>query len=466
SKEPEPEKITPATIKAALEKKGVKTGILSDAVLQSYIDQKEDYFQAAVGEYCYSQKAEYKFNSDTLVSDIALKKNKTVASVESGYTKTRGKDVFGKTVELPDSSLLRCGKGVYLSEDGTQAISDQSGYPAISLDGRLYIFPVINVIGDADACFGPIEPYASVNVAGTLTGAYPVNAGQVKAGEIRGATLSSIGDVTVEVGINRSRIKTQGSVHAKYIHNSRIEAFGDVFVEHEIIDSIIIISGECNAPTSRIIASKISAKGGVIAAAVGSNVTEPCYITAGCEDHIVFKSRQITDQIRNARKELDELIEARAELEHNINEIFKKMVELKAVHDRAKAAFVEYSQNIGINGYANEKTTLLIDELKLKMATSVDELKKYNAQKKEMEFNLETTENSIKELKPDVEKLIMELEMDRNLFFKWAERHPAKSEIRISGRLSQGTRVKIASTSTTIDEETRDVKLTESSFKV
>ncbi|MBF0468464.1 MAG: DUF342 domain-containing protein [Desulfamplus sp.] len=453
--------VTPADIKTALEKKGVRTGILRDAVLQCHIDQKQDFFPAAFGEYIYSKTLEYQFNFDKTASDITFKKNRSVASVDSGDLNIKGKDIFGNSVEFPDLPLFRCGKGVFVSEDGTQAISLHSGYPAISLDGRLYIFPVINVLGDADTHFGQIEPYASVNVSGTLTGAYSVNAGQIKAGEIRGATISSIGDIAVEVGINRSRIKTQGNLYAKYIHNSRVESFGDVFVEHEIIDSTIIISGKCHAPKSRIIASRISAKGGIVAAGVGSDVTEPCLLAAGGEEHIALMSRQITDQIRNARKELDELMESKSEMEHNIKEIFRKMVELKAVHDRARSAAVEYSQHADISGHTNKKTTPLIDDLKLKMATSVDEIKKYNAQKKELESDLEKTANTIKELEPGVEKQIMELEMDRNLFFKWADSRPSVPEIKVSGRISQGTRVKGIFSSITVHEDIRNSTLVE-----
>jgi len=487
--------ITLTSIKATLKKNGVISGILSDAILQCHIDRKDSFFPAAVGEYLYSDMPEYEFNLESHVGDTLLKKNKTVAFLKSDKIETRIEDVYGRRVEfaspvqfissngqnpplddhnsqyiaqqklIPDDHpVFRCGNGVTLSEDGMRVLSNQSGYPAISVEGRLHILPVVNVIEDADMRFGPVNPYASLNVAGILTGAYPVNAGQVKAREIHGAALSSIGDISVEVGIIGSRIKTQGSIRAKYIHNSWIEAFGDVVVEHEILDSTIIISGRCNSPGSRILASRISAKSGIIVAAVGSYLTEPSDISAGCEEHIVRQSLQITRQINSVRKELDEMMETKENLEHKIKETFKNMVELKGVYDRAKAKSLEFSEDdidIVADREENGNTTRLLDDLETKMKAAVDALKRYNRQKKILELRLEKTENTIKLIKPKVEKEILQLELDRNRFFKWAETITPTPEIRVYGRLAEGTRIKGLFASMTIEEDVSNVRLFE-----
>ncbi|MBF0573176.1 MAG: DUF342 domain-containing protein, partial [Desulfamplus sp.] len=458
-----PEKEIPITlisIKSALENKGVKNGILSDGILQSYLDRKDDFFPTAVGSYHYCHLPEFQFfsnnnkinivnadnntsiedfiiDSPILGSDV-IKKGKTLALINSEKVQNKAKDVFGKNVNIDsmnlntyiDSSLpleeidrkysklslvlFRCGKWVSLyelSEDKLNITAEQSGYPALSLEGKLYIFPVVNVLGDADLRFGQIQQYASLNVSGVLTGAYPVNAGQVKATEIRGANVLSIGDVSVEIGIINSRIKTQGSVRAKYIHNSRIEAFGDVVVEHEIIDSTIIISGKCNVSTGRVMASKIYAKMGFAAIRVGSNLSEPCVISVGSEEHIIVKSLEITRQINNVRKELDNLIKQKETIESEIKDIFEKMVELKAAYDKANADPKEMIVELKID-YDKENADL---------KEIVALLKKHNKQKKNLELRLEKIENNINKVKPKVERDIAQLELDRNLLLRWAE---------------------------------------------
>ncbi|MBF0228733.1 MAG: DUF342 domain-containing protein [Desulfamplus sp.] len=529
SEEEKEKTITLTSIKSALANKGVKNGILSDAILQSHIDRKDDFFPAALGTYHYSHLPELQFSIDNnktnpisptprplpngegdnyslplgrvgegqniidspIVDSDIIKKGKALVLINSEKGQSKAKDVFGKVVNINsfqlnpnvDSSLksqeidspkemnsikeidcnyskasliFRCGKWVsysQLSEDSEdrnrlKIIADQSGYPALSLEGKFYIFPVVNVLGDADLRFGQIDQYASLNVSGILTGAYPVNVGQVKANEIRGANVLSIGDVSVEIGIINSRIKTQGNVRAKYIHNSRIEAFGDVVVEHEIIDSTIIISGKCNVYKGRVLASEIYAKMGIVATRVGSNITEPCVISVGCEEHIILKSLEITRQINNVRKELDELIRQRESLESEIKEIFKKMVELKAAYDKESANLkemvelkVDYDKaNANLNEMVDPKVDS--DKANANLNEMVEILKQHNKQKKTLELSLEKIEININKVKPKVERDIAQLELDRNLLLRWAESKSPIPEINVSGRLSDETVVK------------------------
>ncbi|MBF0378221.1 MAG: DUF342 domain-containing protein [Desulfamplus sp.] len=489
---PEKEKpITLTSIKSALANKGVKNGILSDAILQSHLDRKDDFFPAAVGSYDYSSLPEFQFfannnktnivdtDNNTSIEDFIIdspiigsdivKKGKALAVISSEKVQNKVQDVFGKIVNIDnfqlnpniDSSLksqeidnpkeinsikeidcnyskaslmFRCGKWVSISEfseDKLSITAEQSGYPALSIEGKFYIFPVVNVLGDADLRFGQIDQYASLNVSGILTGAYPVNVGQVKANEIRGANVLSIGDVSVEIGIINSRIKTQGNVRAKYIHNSRIEAFGDVVVDHEIIDSTIIISGKCNVSKGRVIASRIYAKMGIAAIRVGSNITEPCVISVGCEEHIAIHSLEINQQINNIRKELDELIKQRESLDSQIKEIFEKMVELKVGYDKESANLKEMVELKADYDKANAN-----------LKQMVEILKQHNKQKKTLELSLEKIETNINKVKPKVKRDIAQLELDRNILLRWAESKSPLPEIKVSGRLSDETVVK------------------------
>ncbi len=466
------------SIKFALKNINITNGILSDSILQCHIDRKDTFFLAAIGEYHYSHLPEYQFNIDKFVNgnpllidspisgDTSIKRGNTLAHLKHSKVEIKIQDVYGKlSIWTGGYSplLLRCGRWVSVSEDGSSVLSEQSGYPALSIEGKLYIFPVINVLADADTHFGKIAPYSRLHVSGVLTGAYSVTAGQVVAGEIRGANVVSIGNVSAQVGIIDSRIKTQGSVKAKYIHNSRIEAFGDVVVEHEIIDSTIIISGACNAAGGRVIGSKISAKMGVTAAGIGSNVTEPCLISVGYEEHTVLKSLEITRKIKSITKELSDLTVQKQLFEQEIKDIFKQMVELKLAHDRAKSRYVELNENIdnALNREKKEQTDNILEEIKKSMEESVDALKKYNQQKKGLEILLAKTDSSIIKIKTEVEQKILELEIDRNRFLKWAESKEPKPEIRVSGRLSEGTIIKGVFSSMVVHEELKSVQLVE-----
>lgn len=461
---------TPGRIRAILKQNGITRGICKDAVIQSFLDLNELFFPVAMGEHLYSTVPQYEFDIHQRGKKTPLKKNKTLASTNTRHIDIQIRDVMGKTVENLSANnknpVLRCGKGVALSEDGTRALALQGGYPALSVDGRLYIFPVVNILGDADARFGAIDEYASINVSGILTGAYRVNAGNVKAREIRGCTLNAVGDVTTEMGIIGSTINIQGSVKARYIHNCRIEAFGDVKVEHEIIDSTLIISGACSVPQSRIIASSVSAKQGIKTAGVGSNVTEPCELKAGCEDHIVLQSLYITRQIRESENSLTKMLEKKEAAREQKEKIFNKMVDLKILHDRARTKSLRFHNELdkgtiteGTESY--EKTVRLINALKEKMGSSISALRKYNKQKKELDRHLSRMESTIEIVSNRVKKKICSLEMDRNRFMQWTESQPADPEIVVLGRIVQGTKISGVFASTTLDDDFKNVKFTE-----
>lgn len=464
------EKITPHHIRTVLEHKGITHGICSNAVIQSYLDKKELFFPAALGEHLYGDAPRYQFDIHGNKDNSPLKKNKTLALLKSPDIKVQALDVTGKTVNnpwiTPRHTLLRRGNGVAVSEDGICMLSTQSGYPALSLEGRLHIFPVVNILGDADVRFGPIEKYASVNVAGVLTGAYRVKAGSVKAREIRGCTLDALGDVTAEMGLIDCTINIQGSVKAKYIHNCRIEAFGDVVVNHEIIDSTLIISGACHTPNGRLIASYVSAGKGITAAGMGSDVTEPCQLKVGCKEHIVLQSLRITRQIRESEKSLEDIIEKRELLLEKSEKIFNKMVDLKLLHDRAKGKFLGFNKelaggNITQGTESHGKTLRLIDALEEKMESAITALRKYNKQKKLTDKHIKETDKNIKVVSAKVQQKIFFLEMDRNRFMQWTESRTTVPEILVSGRIAQGTIISGVFASQTLNDDFRNVKLTE-----
>ena len=57
-------------------------------------------------------------------------------------------------------------------------------------------------------------------------------------------------------------VNVKGSVQAKFIRNSKINAFGDLIVQREIIDSVVRLSGACINTNGTIINSEIFANYG------------------------------------------------------------------------------------------------------------------------------------------------------------------------------------------------------------
>ncbi|MFH1156128.1 MAG: FapA family protein [Pseudomonadota bacterium] len=478
--EMEDQAISLADVKAALARHGVVHGTFSDALLQRLIEQRTPEFLAARGSLPFSagtKTAQYSFpcldrtDPGLPVQSVSVQRGETLAVLGSPGSTSPGKTVFGQaptwTLQEPKpEEIFRCAHGARISRDGLKAFAGRSGTPFVSMDKKLYVFSLVNILEDADMKFGPVETFADLRINGTLTGAYPVKAGSIRAREIRGADIEAMDSITVTIGITGTTLRTQGSVHARYIHNSTIEAFGDVIVENEIIDSQIITSGKCNALKSRIIASTISAKQGIQAAGIGSDVTEPCLISAGREDHILTQCGRISLEIAQTLKQVETLKETTDELAEKSAALFDRMVKLKLFHDRAKQQKNRIVNEINARGQDLEtperKNTLaLADDLTAKMETIIASLRELNIQKKNADREKSTVEQSMAALKPGVDKTVAALERDMRTLLEWSQTSPGTPQILIRGKVAQGTRFTGVFSSLTTDGEISHALITE-----
>ncbi|MCD4743587.1 MAG: FapA family protein [Desulfobacteraceae bacterium] len=436
-------------IKNKLEQERIKHGIFSDSIIQCYIDKEYTSFPVARGTFPVRQKIEeikYFFKKNNIEQE-QIKKGNPLAEQEIFGKELKGKDIFGNLIE-PDKlryvpvSFIRCGSGARLSEDNKKVFAKKTGRPSLSVKNRFYIHPKINILEDADLRYGKIEEYADINISGTLSDAYPVTAGNLKATEIRGTTLEAHGNVSVSLGITGAEIRCQGSINAKYIKNSTIKAFGDVIVQHEIIDSKIIISGELKCPGARIIASNISAKNSITIGGSGSRVTEPCTLSAGRDDHILLESENIDAEIEQVKAEFNGLKDQKEESKKKADQIFEKMIQLKRFHDNTEKKKKKLENQISGKKEKDKKTIILLNKLNNKLKISISSLKALNSNKKKIEFQLKRVENRIKKIEPGIEKSIAELERDRTILLNWASGKKGKSEINIKVKASETTIVK------------------------
>ncbi len=427
----------------------VTHGVYPDAVIQGFIDSKKLSFSVARQDFTMelikSRRVRYTFSPQGIDNKIK-KKGAALAEqglTEKGYLK---KDVFGNTMNQPsmEGLVVRCAQGTRLSSDKTKVLALKTGFPSLSIEKKFYIHPVINVLEDADLRYGPIEPYASLNVSGIVTGAYPVKAGNLAANEIRGADIEAIGDVTVDIGITDSTVSAQGSIKARYIHNSTILAFGDIVVDFEIIDSTVICSGRVAAQKCRVLSSRISAKQGILVGGAGSDKTWPCTLVAGAEEHIVRLSEQIDGKIAIIRKDIDSLEEKRLLLEEKSRALFQKMVDLKLFYDSARKKKEKIARAFESTGESlSEKKKKNMISLGLnfekQMSSAKATIKDLNVQKKTVDAKEKKIKARIEALWQQVQNKISRLERDRFAYIEWARKNSSESQIHVTGKVHQGT---------------------------
>lgn len=215
-----------------------------------------------------------------------------------------GTDISGEPIKAgaPADVKLRNGAGTELIENGLKLIAQADGQPKMSFGGRVTVLSELKIDGDVDLKTGHVNFEGNVDVAGSIQAKFRVKAHHLTAREIMAAEVTVTGDITVGGGIIGATINSQGNIRAKYIKNANISAFGSVTAEREITDSTIEVSGSCQVENGKIFASTISAKQGIQAKDIGTEVSTPCRLSAGVDTHIEQEISGLQNAI-NRRKE-------------------------------------------------------------------------------------------------------------------------------------------------------------------
>lgn len=436
-------------IKNAVLADGIVSGVYPDAFLQCFLDAGVKRFPVAhIEPYDFSmhQNRFFVYVVKDNGEPIEKKPGEVLIELADAALKAQIENVYGEKVPFVAGNEfpVRCGENTRWSRDKTKILAAKPGNPSFSAGKKVFVHPVVRVLEDADFRFGPIEPYADLSVSGTLTGAYPVTTGKLSTGEIRGANIDAIGDIHARVGITDATIRAEGDVYARYVHNSTIETFGSVYVQNEIIDAQIRCGGKFESPNCRVISSKIYAKRGVVLSGVGSERSKPSTIVAGGEHLVIAFSVTILDKINDIYGQLEILKEERKDRIFQSEKIFKKMVELKTFHDKAKkkknTLLSELDEKKGhINKKILTNIQKLISSYDKQMNSSLVSLKAMNTSKKEHDIFVEELERKIAVSATQAEQEILSLEKMLFAYLEKAKENTGDSVIDIKEKAYAGT---------------------------
>ncbi len=457
-----------AELKEALKPLGIRHGIYPDALLQGLLTMERlEFTIARSGGSPLSRRDPLSLETH-LTEKGEKRKGDLLAGRLPGQTPWVQTNLFGQEIQQADKNYWfpECGTGTRPSHDGSGILAAKTGIPSLSIQGKLFVHPIIHVLEDADQKYGPLEAYANLNISGVLTGAYPITAGTIRSREIRGARIESIGPIHAEVGITDTFIRSQGDIHARYLHNCHIETFGNLYIENEIFDSTIRCSGSINSPKCRVIASHLFAKKGIKLAGAGSEKTRPCTLTAGGEHHVLELSKSIYTEIDHITRKLDTLKEKMAEQETLAQKVFQKMIELKIYHDRAKNRKQTLEREYKPHQAQIEKEKLenilnLIATFENRIGKSIASLKELNQKKKDHDQKKLDLETKIILLTPKIESKTQALEKEIFLVFDWTRSQENSSKIEINGTAFQGTIFNGAFSSMILELDTKSFSLHE-----
>lgn len=460
--------ITVSQIKDALLDRGVVMGIVEDTMIDGFIKSsgfKTKAFLVARGINPIEgrdAKIEFFFNTDYLKAggvtedgSIDFKDRGDVPHVEEGTVLAekiprvearQGHSIFGDEIETtPGRDLqLKIGKGAKLSEDGCKALAAVKGFPKYSLAGQIFVHQEYTTDGDVDFETGHIQYDGNINIKGRVKSGFKVRGNDVQALELDGGEIDAQGNVRIAGGINEGTIYARGNVFAKFIHNSEITCMGSVTVEKEIVDSTIECSGECKAENGKLISSTVTAKMGVKAKNIGTEMAVPCTIRVA---HDIFMEKELkTSQLKidGLHHQIEKHEKKKEEYRQENLTLQKQITDLAHIQDRAQLderevrSTIATLENTGEDPQRVSELKLRADHLNLNAREAEEKLDACFDQAEKIEDLVEEENRRIDILDQQCDHLIEE----KNNIVQWAKDNPGKAQVSVTGAIMPETLIK------------------------
>ncbi|MBU0973424.1 MAG: DUF342 domain-containing protein [Proteobacteria bacterium] len=367
---------------------------------------------------------------------------------------TPGMDVTGQEIPVgePMDRAFESGPGTRLSEDGDKIYAEIEGQPHLDAMGKVTICPELIIKGDLGFETGDVIFDGNVVVEGVVKQGFKVKGASLTAKAIQGAQIDLTGDLNVSLGIvDTQLVNVKGSVQAKYIHNSTINAFGDLIVQREIMDSKINLSGACINTDGVIIASQISANMGIDAGNIGTDASSPAKLTVGVDEHTNQLVASVEGKMRIH-------LEAAALLKKEISTLEREDVALHGeisqhahVQDRAQLDLRKIESKIGDlkasgNMAAYQKVKQVAKQLKIDAAQAEEKINREFERQDAIGLEISQKLSRIKQL----EKLNQGLADEKKRLLEFTDRKKPLAQVKVGKKICSGTRVFGPNTSITL----------------
>jgi uncharacterized protein (DUF342 family) len=224
-----------------------------------------------------------------------------------------GRDIFGRPVSAKMGKVPRINLGTNVRHDPEEgAYYARRGGRFRWVNQVLSVDTVYTIKGSVGLKTGHITHNGSVVVEGDVLEGSRIEAiGDIEVhGMIESAEIQTSGNLTVEGGICRVEdvnVIVEGEVRAKFILDSDFRAPGPIYVDREIVNSVLKTRGAVHIPEGRIVGGEIMAHQGITVGKAGTRASVPTVLHAGRDYGLpgeVFARQQM---IREAEKELAKL---------------------------------------------------------------------------------------------------------------------------------------------------------------
>lgn len=456
-----------AHVKQLLEKNKVINGVQSDEEIKSWIcaaSPDDEPFMIARGrkpKHPANAEIRYHFPTDYLHAgkvnedgSINFRDRGEIPYVDEGAflaakvfpeAGSPGVDVLGREIEVdePEDLTFSAGPGTRISEDGVRIYATTAGQPHLDAMGNISVCPEYQLKGDLGFDTGDVNFDGNVVVNGTVKQGFKVQCASLTAKEIEGAEIDISGDLNVSLGIVDAKlVNVKGSVQAKFIHNSKISAFGDMIIQKEIIDSNISLSGACINERGSIINSQISAKMGIDAGNIGNISAKPSSLTVGVDEHVNLLVAKVDSQLNLNNKTINEIKEETAKLEKEDQSLHASISQHAYTQDRAQLELKDIEKKMedlkaSGNMAAYQKVSRTVEEIRKNADKAEEKINEGFDRQDEIALEISQKKNRVQEF-IDQNKQLMD---KKKRLLEFSNKKEPLPEVKVAKKVESGTKI-------------------------
>lgn len=472
-------------IKTSLREEDIVYGIVDDALIRGFLNSKvfrEKPFKIAEGKAPVKGRdgtVTFFFDTDYLkvgaVSETGaidfknrgeipyVNEGTILAEITTAAPGKNGKDIFGRDLLIPEVKqvFLKCEHGTSLSDDGKKVVATANGQPKLSFGNRLHVLSEIVIPGDVSFETGHVDFEGNVIIKGGVQNDFHVKGANVTADEVFAAHIIAKGDLVVKNGITGATLDVEGNIKAKFINKSTIKAYGNVVADREIIDCTIQTSA-CVVSHGKIVSSHVSAKLGIEAHDIGTEISKPCHLKIGVDDHINHEISLIDEKI-NEQQAILKNLEAKMDVLAEQDKAVRKTISVLAhVQDRSQLELKDLSkllEQIKAKGDHDK-----IKEIELRIETLTKTAHEADVDINKNFDNQDSIEADMKCLREQMwgcKEQIMGLNSQKKDKASWAEKIATKAYIKTKGPIFSETVITGKHCARTLRETMRAVRIHE-----
>ncbi|MGM0419007.1 MAG: FapA family protein, partial [Thermodesulfobacteriota bacterium] len=315
-----------------------------------------------------------------------------------------GTDIFGSEipVEEPKDILIKAEQNTRIDETTSKVYSTLRGKPHISVDGKISVLNVHEIKGDVDFRTGHIEFNGNIIIHGTVKPGFKVSGNDITVDEISGGEINAKGFLDVKSGISRGKVFAEQGVNAKFINQSKITALGNIKAEKEILESDLKTSGIITASSGKIISSVISAKGGIDAKQIGTEVSSPSTLEIGSSAYLDYLLNPLNEELEKIDKTVEDLYSSKTKESEKSQKAHIEIAEKAQIQDKANQALNKLNEHFDLVSMSGSSATL--EEIQNKIDDLTKKVNDYETIMENLFYTQDSSQEAIEKIDEDLEK--------------------------------------------------------------